>query len=106
MRLWILNDLHLERELATLIDRPHVVVTHHAPSARSLAPATAHLPVSAAYGSHLDGLVEASGAALWVHGHTHHPVDYKIGATRVLSNPRGYPGEPVEGFDAGLVVEV
>jgi hypothetical protein len=31
---------------------------------------------------------------------------HKIGATRVLSNPRGYPGEPVEGFDAGLVVEV
>jgi hypothetical protein len=26
--------------------------------------------------------------------------------TRVLSNPRGYPHEPVEGFDPGLVIEI
>jgi predicted phosphodiesterase len=96
----------LERELAAPAEARRVVVTHHAPSARSLAPGTAHMPVSAAYASHLDALVEASGAALWVHGHTHHPVDYRIGATRVLSNPRGYAEEGVAGFDAGMVVEL
>ena len=30
---------------------------------------------------------------LWVHGHTHDEFDYKIGITRVVCNPRGYPKE-------------
>jgi hypothetical protein len=29
-----------------------------------------------------------------------------MGATRVLANPRGYPMEQMQGFDAALVVEV
>jgi predicted phosphodiesterase len=82
-----------------------VVVTHFAPSARSLRPDRAASPLSAAFAAALDGLVEASGAALWVHGHTHHAVDYRIGGTRVISNPRGYPGEST-GWDEGLVVEI
>jgi Icc-related predicted phosphoesterase len=86
-------------------DGPTVVVTHHAPSRRSLNPLYAD-PVAAAYASHLDALVEASGAALWVHGHTHHCVDYRVGGTRVVSNQRGYPGESVNGFDPGLVLDV
>ncbi len=27
---------------------------------------------------------------LWVHGHTHASLDYRIGATRVVCNPFGY----------------
>ena len=80
-----------------------VVVTHHAPSARSLNPHYADAG-GAAYASRLDDLVAASGAALWVHGHTHHCVDYAIGDTRVVSNQRGYAGEAVPGFDPGLVI--
>lgn len=30
-------------------------------------------------------------ADLWVHGHTHDSMDYRLGETRVLCNPRGYP---------------
>lgn len=30
---------------------------------------------------------------LIVHGHTHERMDYMIGDTRVICNPRGYPGE-------------
>lgn len=96
----------LERELAAPAAGPRVVVTHHAPSARSLVPGTRHLPVSAAYASHLDALVEASGAGLWVHGHTHNAVDYRIGATRVVSNPRGYPDEGVAEFAPSGIVEL
>jgi hypothetical protein len=33
-------------------------------------------------------------------------VDYRIGATRVLSNQRGYPDEPANGFDPALVVDL
>jgi predicted phosphodiesterase len=84
---------------------PTVVVTHHAPSARSLNPLYTD-PVAAAFASHLDALVEGSGARYWVHGHTHHCVDYAVGGTRVVSNQRGYPDEPVNGFDPGLVLEL
>jgi len=66
-----------------------IVVTHHAPSKRSEASYHAGGPMSPAFASNLDSLIDRSGVPLWIHGHTHHNVDYKIGATRVLSNQRG-----------------
>jgi hypothetical protein len=45
-------------------------------------------------------------AALWIHGHTHHCVNYHLGGTRVLSNQRGYPDEGVRGFDPGLLIDL
>lgn len=33
---------------------------------------------------------------VWVHGHVHNCFDYKVGKTRVIANPRGYPGEQRE----------
>jgi predicted phosphodiesterase len=86
--------------------RDAVIITHHAPSARSLEPGYEADALSPAYASTLDELIGASGAKLWIHGHTHRPVDYTIGGTRVLSNPRGYVDEPAPGFDPGLVVEI
>lgn len=85
--------------------RKIVVVTHHAPSWRSIPPEYQEDAVSAAYASHLDELVESSGALLWIHGHTHSQVDYMIGQTRVIGNAKGYPFEKT-GFRPDLVVEV
>jgi hypothetical protein len=60
--------------------------------------------------------VELSGPDFWFCGHIHEKVDYTIGKTRVLCNPRGYqtvasgPYESYKGedtsFDARLLVEV
>jgi len=89
------------------VSKPTVIITHHAPSIRSLKPARAKKLISAAYASNLDDLVAASHAKLWIHGHIHRPVDYYIDETRVVSNPRGYANEPTPvGFSPGLVVEV
>jgi predicted phosphodiesterase len=85
---------------------PTVVITHHAPSERSLRPVFLNDELSPAYASHLDDLVAASGAKLWIHGHTHTATDYRIGETRVLSNQRGYPDDPAPGFQPDLVVEI
>ena len=85
--------------------RPHVVVTHHAPSARSVAPAFRGKPLNPAFASRLDAFVEQAGPTLWVHGHTHASMDYRLGETRVLCNPKGYGGEN-PAFDPALVVEV
>lgn len=85
--------------------RKIVVVTHHAPSQRSVHESYRQDSLSAGFASHLDELVETSGAALWIHGHTHAGADYLIGKTRVIANPKGYPGEDT-GFSPGLVVEI
>lgn len=86
---------------------PTVVMTHHAPSAKSVHSVFEKDDCTPAYASHLDHLVEASGAALWVHGHMHHSDDYMIGATRVRTNPRGYSRyQENPAFDPNLIVEV
>jgi hypothetical protein len=33
-------------------------------------------------------------------------VDVNVGGTRIVANQRGYPDEPVPGFDERLVIEV
>lgn len=98
--------LWLKRELAAHDPARTIVVTHHAPSARSIPPIHAGSPLNAAFASNLDSLVESSHVPLWVHGHTHFNVDYTIGDTRVLSNQRGYPDELASEFDPGLLVEI
>lgn len=99
----------LEKELAHRPDpgvafetwRKVVVVTHHALSALSLVDQQAVAPLDAAFASALDHLI--GHVDLWVHGHTHAPVDYRVGAGRVVSNPRGYAGrETVPEFDPAL----
>lgn len=96
----------LAREFARPHEGPTVVVTHHAPSIHSLAPRFRADRVSAAYASNLEALIEEYQPALWLHGHTHTACDYRIGATRVVANPKGYPGEHGTGFRPALILEV
>lgn len=97
----------LRAELADDFDGPTIVVTHHAPSAASMDQQHKRDLTSAAYASQLDGLIEDAGPALWVHGHMHHCLDYRIGKTRVICNPRGYkPFALNKKFQPGLLVEV
>lgn len=75
----------LERELRDA--RPTVVVTHHAPSPRSVPERLSDAPLVATYATDLSILV--GKAALWIHGHVHDSSDYEIAGARVLCNPRG-----------------
>lgn len=90
-----------------LTDRARtVIVTHHAPSPRSIPPYHVGSALNSAFVSDMDSVVAASGVPLWIHGHTHHCVDYSIGGTRVVSNQRGYPNGPAAGFVPDLLIEV
>lgn len=85
----------LEQQLQSSESGRTVVVTHHAPSIRSIEPKFAGSPLNGAFASNLEGLITKYQPALWVHGHVHHSLDYRIGATRVVCNPRGYAGAEV-----------
>ena len=67
-----------------------VIATHHAPSRLSLKGERIDDEFAVAYASSMDEFIGQCGAGLWVHGHTHESADYRIGDTRVVSNPRGY----------------
>lgn len=84
----------IARTLAEPFDGPTVVITHHAPSRRSIHPRFAGSPINPAFVTDLERLM--GPAALWIHGHTHDAFDYRIGGTRVLANPTGYR-RPLEG---------
>jgi len=95
----------LARELAKADPHTTVVVTHHAPSRRSVQPSYVIDLMTAAFASNLDAMV--GKAALWVHGHMHAPADYDLDGCRVLANPRGYVGiREDRTFIPDLVVEV
>jgi predicted phosphodiesterase len=105
------RELHLEqrawlRGRLDAADGPDVVVTHHLPHRGSVHPKYAGDATNPAFVSDLAHLFRES-VKLWVHGHTHESVDYSVGATRVVCNPRGYlPHQPNDAFDPGLVVTI
>ena len=106
------RSLHLSsrRWLALHLQQPHdgptVVITHHAPLIRSSPPTPELRALAGAFASDVTDLMGAERVTLWIYGHTHRVADLDVGGTRVLSNPRGYPHEPVAGFDPECVVEL
>jgi Icc-related predicted phosphoesterase len=106
-RLHSMSRQFLEAELSAPFDGITIVMTHHAPSMTSVPERFRDDPLTAAYASALDGVIERFQPALWVHGHLHDSCDYRIGKTRVVCNPRGYaPDELNPRFDPALVVEI
>ena len=99
----------LERKLAEPYAGPTVVITHHAPSRKSIHPRFADSLMNACFVSDAEHLIDGSRARLWIHGHTHDSFDYTVNGARVLCNPRGYAKDGVNEnplFDVNLSVEV
>ncbi len=97
------------REAVASVDRPLVVVTHHAPSLQGLNPRFRGNGLDGAYASDLDGVIAASPRIrVWIHGHTHIARTYRIGDTTVRSNALGFlsKGERVPGFSAEASFEI
>lgn len=76
-------------------DEKFVVVGHHAPTLESIHPMYSHDKIMNGYfASDLSNfIIDHPQIKLWTHGHTHNPFDYMMGNTRIVCNPRGYPGE-------------
>lgn len=91
---------------------PTVVVTHYLPLDHCVHFEYRNSTVNPAFASHLPELFKGKcKPKLWIHGHTHKPVDLVYEYTRVVCNPRGYPKSvyrPAENpdFNAQLVIEI
>lgn len=92
-------------ELARTFDGPTVVATHFPAHVGSLQPQYMGDPDQPRYLSDHAVLIEETQPDLWLHGHTHHAVRYRVGRTLVSNNPRGYAHE-TPGFEWGLVHEL
>jgi predicted phosphodiesterase len=99
----------LERKLAQTHGGATVVITHHAPSRKSIHPRFADSPMNACFVSDAEHLIDVSRVRLWIHGHTHDSFDYSVNGTRVLCNPRGYAKDGVNEnplFDPNLLATI
>lgn len=95
----------LREALATPFDGATVVVTHFAPSLRSVDPRYGLSPGTAGFCNVLDDLLPR--ADLWLHGHLHCPHDYRAEGCRVVANPLGYEGKGEQaGFRPTWTIEV
>lgn len=110
---WHVEDRSwLTAKLEEPFDGRTVVVTHMAPSGRSIPERYRDQTLSAAFASDLDALVAKADA--WIHGHIHDSVDYRIGGARVVCNPLGYPIRQHDNtlhpenhaYDPNLIVEI
>lgn len=82
-----------------------VVITHHAPSRRSVNPKYKFETTgNHGYYSDLDLFIRDNPVNLWLHGHMHDCVDYSIGDTRIVCNPKGYRNEN-RYFNKELILE-
>lgn len=95
----------LEKELSQYAGYQCVVVTHHCPHPNSVPERYRGDLLTPAFTSNLEPLILRHQPRLWIHGHTHDALDYMVGNTRIVCNPRGYSGEAVV-FNPSLIVEV
>jgi len=86
---------YFDETTADLVDSKVVIMSHHAPSFRSVHPKYHNdTQMNFGYYSDLDEFImDRPQIKLWTHGHMHNCSDYNIGNTRIVCNPRGYNDE-------------
>lgn len=103
-----INYLSDYLRVTTTFKKPKIVIiTHHAPSFKSVKECYKGDVLNDAFASNLEWMMKAYEPNLWIHGHMHNSSDYNVHKTRVICNPRGYVGyEFNEDFDKTLTVEI
>ncbi len=84
----LIAQKYIQENLEKYKDKKKIVVTHHAPSMKSIHEKYLGNILNPCFANNLDDLVSQSD--IWIHGHVHNSFDYSIGEARVLANPRGY----------------
>jgi len=97
----------LKKKLAEEFDGPTVVITHHAPSEKSVDKIYRGEILNGAFFTDLEYLMEEFKYELHCHGHMHTSLDYMVDETRVVCNPRGYfPNQLNPDYEEDMIIEV
>jgi predicted phosphohydrolase len=96
----ILNTIYLSN------DQDIIVITHHAPSYQSVIEKYKEDIVNPAFASELSEMILKYKIKYWIHGHMHSKLDYMIGETRVICNPRGYNDKENPDFNPKMELEI
>lgn len=83
------------RFLDTELTASDILVTHQFPFSESVSPKFSGSPLNCFFhaGKQAEAIVKEKEPFLAIHGHTHTSFDYRVGRTRIVCNPHGYPGE-------------
>jgi predicted phosphohydrolase len=86
-------------------DKNIIVLSHHAPSFKSIDQDYVGSELNGAYASELGNQIAyAENIKIWQHGHIHANSEYEIFNTKVVCNPRGYfPSGLNKGFNENLL---
>lgn len=94
------------KNLEQHLQKGDFVVTHHLPSDKSVHPKFQDSSLNRFFVCDVEQLILDKQPLIWAHGHTHEGIDYKLGETRVVANPMGYPHETISvPFNPKLVIE-
>ena len=91
-----IEDIYIENIQAVFflntvpINKKSIILTHYAPLKESISTLFKNNILNFIYYTDLNNLILALKPPLWIHGHMHQSMDYKIGNTRILCNPYGY----------------
>ncbi|MDY3318379.1 metallophosphoesterase [Riemerella anatipestifer] len=99
-KIWLEESLEVSKEFR------NIVITHHAPSPKSIPDEFKDDFLSSAYASDLEDLILKYQPEYWIHGHIHTPTKYNIGKTRIICNPHGYIDEKYNGYEKELIIEL
>jgi predicted MPP superfamily phosphohydrolase len=83
-------DQWADNELA---DWKRVVITHHGPTVQSIHPKYNLSGLNYSFTSDLKDFVLKHQPELWLQGHTHCSISYRVKETQVHVNPKGYGNE-------------
>lgn len=100
------SRIALERSLSESGKSKNIVITHHAPSLKSVPEKYTKDPVTSAYASNMDDFILKHQPDFWIHGHIHTPTRYHIGNTEIICNPHGYIDDPYNGYERELIIEI
>jgi len=83
---WLVSELEKHNDN----DIIKIVLSHHLPSFKAIAPIYHGNQYNSLYASNLDYIINSYNINVWLFGHTHSRIDIKINNTILKCNPRGY----------------
>ena len=91
---------------ARTIQASDIVITHHLPAKQSVAEQYEGNALNRFFLCDVESLIVDRQPKLWLHGHTHTPLDYRLGDTRIVANVFGYPGETKRWYREKCVIDI